>query len=344
MKKVVIIGGGFAGAMIAKKMQENFDVTLIDNKDYFEFTPSVPRTLLVPSKRENIEVMHRNYLKNGKFIQGLVTNIDNKTVYLNNKKKLLYNYLVICSGSRYNQPFKQHNVFLTDRSNDLIKAHKRINNAKKILIVGGGLVGVEIAAEIATFCKNKEITIIQGSDKIIERNNEKSRIYAEKFFKDNGVKIVYNQRVVKYKNNTAITNNKKKFEADMILLCTGIIPNSGFLKKNFSKYLDDKGHIKVDEYLNFDNLNNVFAAGDVNNILEEKTAQAAEKQADIVIKNIISLEKRIPKTKYQPSDKPIVISLGRWDGIFERKNFVFGGIIPALMKWVIEKKTMWKYR
>jgi NADH dehydrogenase FAD-containing subunit len=46
---VVIVGGGFAGAYVAKALEDCFRVTLVDNKDYFEFTPSVLRTIVEPN-------------------------------------------------------------------------------------------------------------------------------------------------------------------------------------------------------------------------------------------------------------------------------------------------------
>ncbi len=345
MKRVVVIGGGFAGAKIAMGLESRFNVTLVDTKNYFEFTPSVPRTLLKPEKKKKIEILHKSYLKKAEIICGCVDNINDKYVYLkNSNKKLSYDYLAICSGSRYNAPFKKQNIFLADRARDLMEAYKKIQKARKILIVGGGVVGVEIAAEIATFCRSREITIVQGADKLMERNSEKSRKYAEKFLKKHGVKIIYNERVVGYKKDMAVTDKKRRLGADMILLCTGITPNSEFVKKSFAEYVDERGHIKVDEHLRFDNLKNVFAAGDINNIKEEKTAQAAEKQAEVVIKNILRTEKNLPLLKYKPSRKVMVISLGKWDGIFEWKNFVITGLIPAFMKWAIQVKTMMKYK
>lgn len=46
---MVIVGGGFAGACVAQALEPDFRVTLIDNKDYFEFTPSVLRTIVEPN-------------------------------------------------------------------------------------------------------------------------------------------------------------------------------------------------------------------------------------------------------------------------------------------------------
>ena len=112
----------------------------------------------------------------------------------------------------------------------------------------------------------------------------------------------------------------------------------------FNKNLDDKKYIKVNSNLQLEKYSNIFSAGDVNNIIEEKTAQSAEKQAEIVIKNIKNLELKKGLINYVPKEKPMVISLGRYNGIFEYKGIVLFGIIPAFLKWFIEKKTMIKYK
>ncbi len=344
MKKVVIIGGGFAGAMIAKKMQSSFDVTLIDNKDYFEFTPSVPRAIIEPEKIKNIQIQHKDYLTKARFFHDNVISIDKKNVNTYKNNKFYYDYLIICSGSRYNKPFKQENAFLADRGTHITESNKKLINSKKVLIIGGGLVGVEIATEIVDKYKNKKIIIAQLDDKLIPRNNKKSSDYCYKFLKSRGVEVILGQKVVSYNKTLAVTNKKKRIRADMILLCTGIIPNSEFMKENFSKSIDEKGRIKVNNHLQVEGHKNVFSAGDVNNIMEEKTAQSAEDQAGIIISNIIRMEKNEELNSYQTKSKPMVISLGKKDGVFEWGDFVMTGRIPALLKKFIEIKTMWNYK
>jgi NADH dehydrogenase FAD-containing subunit len=109
----------------------------------------------------------------------------------------------------------------------------------------------------------------------------------------------------------------------------------------FSSFVS-KG-IEVNEYLQLNNHENIFVAGDVSNIVEEKTAQNAENHAKIVSNNIIAKINHKNMKKYKIKKRLMVISLGKSDGVVEYKNFVFTGILAPLVKKVIEKWTMFKF-
>lgn len=344
MKKVIIIGGGFSGAHIARELEKDFDVILIDSKDYFEFTPGILRTIVEPEHIKKIQILHTHYLKRAKVIVGCVKTISESYVVLDNNKRIRFDYLAICSGSSYNVPFKEENIIKVTRAKNLRECYDKLCKSKRILIIGGGLVGVELAAEICTHYKGKEIIIIHAKDRLMERTHENAIKYAENFLKRKGIKIIYGERAEKKHGNIYITNKKREIETDMAFLCTGITPNYDFMEKNFKAKLNQNGFIKVNEHLQLEGYTNIFAIGDVNDRAEEKTAQNAERQARIAVKNIIALEKNASLTQYHSKRTPLVISLGKYNGIFDTGKFVLTGPIPGLLKSLIEKREMWKLR
>ena len=234
-------------------------------------------------------------------------------------------------------------MIIAARALELRDYHSKLEEAKKILIIGGGLVGIELAGEICTYYKNKDITIIHSNNKLIERNPEKASNYTERFLKKKGVKIIFNEKIIKT-NKKYITDKGNSYSADLAFLCTGIIPNFEFLTKNFSKYLNEKNQIIVNENLQITDNLNIFAAGDITNINIEKTAQNAKRQAEIVVKNITALENNKILSTYGSKQTPLVISLGKYNGIFCWGKLVLTGIIPGILKTLIEKREMWKYR
>ena len=86
MKKLVIIGGGFAGAYCAQQLESHFNLTLIDTKDYYEFTPSVLRTLVEPNHISKIQVNHTQYLHHTTIIQAEVQDISSTEVIVKKEK------------------------------------------------------------------------------------------------------------------------------------------------------------------------------------------------------------------------------------------------------------------
>ena len=76
----MVVGGGFCGALSAHLLQYNFNVTLIDQKNFFEFTPSLYRAFVDPSHFSSIHVLHEHYLSRASFLQEEVVEIGTNVV------------------------------------------------------------------------------------------------------------------------------------------------------------------------------------------------------------------------------------------------------------------------
>jgi apoptosis-inducing factor 2 len=339
MKKVVIIGGGFAGMSIAKKLDEKFEVVLIDDKEYFEFTPSILRGIIEPKIYDKIRIYHKDYLKKGMLIVGRVKKLDKKEAVLESGGKEKFDYCIICSGSVYGGDMKGKGVFRTGSGKDILDSKDEFEKAKSVAIVGGGIVGVELAAEICNF--GKEILIIQSRKKLIVRNKEKAVKYVENYLRKKGVDFIFGERIVERKGKYCITNKGNRLKIDLVYLCVGGKPSSGFVDK---KFLDERGFVKVDGCLRVIGEKNVFAAGDVTDIMEEKMAYNSEEHAVVIVDNIIALENGRKLQNYMVGKKMMIISLGKYDGVFELGDKVLTGFIPGLLKKIVELKSMISYR
>jgi len=318
-------------------------VTLIDMENFFEFTPGVLRTIVEPEHIKKIQVLHNHYLKRAKILVGGAKEITDGAVHFDHKE-IKYDYLIIAAGSSYDAPFKEQRVVVATRAGHLKSYYNALRKARKILIVGGGLVGVEMAGEICDHYKDKEITIVHSGERLISRNSKKAIDYAENFMKKSGVKILFGKRMVGKKGRYCILSGGERVKADLVFLCTGITPNFSFMKGSFRECLSERNQIKVDKYFRLIGKKNVFAAGDLTDVKEEKTAQNAERHAEVIVHNICSLEFGGELSEYEHKSTPMLISLGKYNGIFNGKKIVFGGLFPAMMKWGIERWEMMKKR
>lgn len=345
-KRVVIVGGGFSGTYCAQYLEDHFHVTIIDNKDYFEFTPSVLRTLVEPQHLRKLQVLHTHYLRTSTVIQKEVLRVESDHVVVDDRE-IHFDYLIVNTGSTYQPPFKESRLIGSARGNTLRESYTSIRKAKKILVIGGGLVGVEMAAEIVSHFPGKEVTIVHSQSTLVNRFPKKAVRYVESFLKSRGVTILCGERVTGHKNQVFTTDQGKDIAADLAFLCTGIQPNSGFLKDNYSDCITPLGYVRTSEYLQMqgDIIHpNIFVAGDVADVREEKLAQTAEKMAGVVVNNIFAMERGHKPEKYSsPLHRPVLISMGKLHGVFVFGNFSLTGPLPALLKEAVEWKTLMRY-
>ena len=341
MQRVAIIGGGFAGAFLARTLERDFFVTLLDTKDYFEFTPSILRTLVAPAHMKSVQVLHTHYLLRAQVIRGSVRKITTTQVFLQGKKvPLLFDYLVLASGSTYQLPIKESDVLLATRAHELREYAHRVSDARTILIVGGGIVGVELACEIICAYPHKKVILVHAKDRLMERLPLRASRYALQFLMRRGVQVLFGERVQKKSGKHYTTDKGTVLVADLAFMCTGISPIFSFVPHNMR---DSSGFVRVNSFLQTD-IPSIFAAGDVTGVREEKLAQHAELQASIVAHNIRALAQGIPLRPYISQPHIMIVSLGRWHGLFIYKQFVMDGLLPGLLKSVIEFKTMLRYR
>lgn len=107
-KVVVILGGGFAGATLAKKLDADrrLSVVLVDLKPFFESTPEVLRTFVETTIANslklvnNITVQHQEYLQRGRFLEASVIEITPEKV-ITDVETIFFDYLIIATGSSY---------------------------------------------------------------------------------------------------------------------------------------------------------------------------------------------------------------------------------------------------
>jgi len=308
---ILVIGGGFSGVYLAKRL----DATLISSRDHFEYTPGILR--LFGPKKSNLLTIP--FSKMGiKHVCATVTKVDDTHVYFG-KKKMEYDTLIICTGAKFREPVSGSKVFSLYNVKDVFNAKKGLNKLRSVGIVGGGLVGVETAAELAHYHPHLDITVYDKN--MCKQLCKGSRSYIKSWLKKHGIK---NKR--EYVVSTELH--------DRYFVCAGMVPNTSFLP---SAWLDNNGYVKVNDYLQVSN--NVYAAGDIISSNAHKTAQNAELQAKIICSNLLGKNK-----KYKVNNGVILTSLGPYNAVFEYKGFILKGLFPAILKWLIERTVLWRYK
>jgi NADH dehydrogenase FAD-containing subunit len=336
--KVIIVGGGFCGALVAKKLEKfkNISTTLIDKKTYFEYQPSLPKVIYKPSYILKIRKQYSSFLKNTNIIVEQIKKVS-KNYIETTKSKISYDILVVSTGIEYPIFLKnKKNVHILKNGYESLEISKKIKNSSHVLIVGGGVIGTEVAGEIVEKFPNINLTIIHSQNKFLNRLPIDASEYVLSYFIKNGVDIIFEDKVIENKKGVFITKKGREISADLCIWCAGIKYNPYFMK-NFSNVCFSKRNaLNVNDYLQLKGIKNIFIGGDLTSIIEEKTARKSELHAKIIVKNIKNKLHKKPLIAYRTGTSPMVISLGDWRGIIIFK-YVFPGLfIPGILKWLIQ--------
>ncbi|MBI5066518.1 FAD-dependent oxidoreductase [Candidatus Woesearchaeota archaeon] len=344
-KNIIIIGGGFCGAQCAKildgKLPDNHNLLLFDNKDYFQFTPSIHKLLTKLSYERKIKVPYTDFLKRTRVITEPVSSVTKNSVKAGSKN-YPFDYLVICSGAHVKDLHKSKNVFLLKTVNDAKEIHEELKKANHVTIVGGGLTGTEVAGELINKTK-KRINLIEKHDRLLSRQNIEASSVAFNYLQKKCVDIFLGQEIIKYAYNYVLTSGREKIPTDLIIWCTGIEPNLSFLGPGLKNKKDSKGLLTTLN-LNLQGFKNIFVGGDITNLPEEKCAQNAEYHGQTIAENILRSIKKDKLVAYIPRPRIMVISLGDYHAMLTTPENAWDGVIPAILKKVIEVVTVGKYK
>ncbi len=272
---ILIIGGGPAGVTCALTARKNYpekEIILVRDREKSVIPCGIPYIFYrLKSAEEDIlpdKILEDNDIK--LLIQKAVEIlIDNKKVRFENGKEIEYEKLVLATGSEpVFIPIKgidKKGVFVIKKDlNYLKELREAVLEAKNIVIIGGGFIGVEVAEEISRI-KGKNISIVERGSYCLETNfdEEFTKVVEEKL-KEKGVKL-YTGKVVeeiggREKVEYVRLNSKEKLPCDLVLLSVGARPNIQLAKTAGIKVME-KGGIWVDEYLRT-NIADIFAVGD----------------------------------------------------------------------------------
>ena len=307
--RIVIIGGGFAGIALSKKLRnKNVQVVLIDKHNYHTFQPLLYQVATGGLEAGSIAYPIRKVIQEYKdfyFRLTSVKEIDTKRQKIITEiGDLHYDYLVIASGSKTNyfgnkeiernsmsmktipQSLNIRSLILENFEQAVLTKNQADRNTLiNFVLVGAGPTGVELAGALAEMKKailqkdypdldidKMQINLIQSGDRILNTMSEKSSAAAEKFLLDLGVKIWKNVRVTNYDGRTITTNTDLTFDSATVIWTAGVqgVKIIGLDSKSLVEKVD---RVRVNQYNQVVGYDNIFAIGDICSMETEKYPQ-----------------------------------------------------------------------
>ena len=296
-KKILVIGGVAAGtsaASKAKRIDPDADVKIIQDERVVSYGAcGIPYVIegIVSDFQELIERSADIFKK--EYQIDVITNTraqridrDKKEVYtidLQNRVETIYEYdsLVIATGARAVVPNikgvdqrDRDDIFLIRNYEDGLKIYdsKKAKNASTCVVVGAGLIGLEMveAFKKRSARRKMDITVVEMSDHVLPTMLDKNMAkIVQRELESNGVKVITGEQVEEIVGNsisrdnnvkTLKTNTNRQIDTDFILLGTGVRPNSE-IAKDTGIELGYANAIKVNDNMRT-NVPDIFSAGD----------------------------------------------------------------------------------
>src|ERR1700685_1720689 len=157
---VVVIGGGYAGINAAKSLDDVADVVLVEPKDAFVHNVASLRALADPSWLPRIYLSYDGLLANGRVIRERAAKVEGVLVTLASGEEIAADYIVLATGSAYPFPAKSDLDSAAAAHAKVRAAHVALSAAQRVLLVGAGPVGIELAGEIKAAWPGKHVTLL----------------------------------------------------------------------------------------------------------------------------------------------------------------------------------------
>ncbi len=371
--RIVIVGGGFAGlALVEGLKKQDVQVVLIDRNNFHQFQPLLYQVATSGLEPDSIVFPFRKQIsgyKNVIFRLAEVEEIQTATnTIITNKGTLSYDFLVLATGTATNffgmKRVEENSLGLKDIRDSLNIRHKMLQNLEQaaitcdekeqdaltnFVIVGGGPAGVEMAGALAEFCRYilpkdypeypssiMKIYLVEASNQILSTMSVKASSKSLKYLKHLNVEVLLNEVVVDYDGTIVTTKSDKEILAKNLIWTAGV-------KGQFPKGVDKQNivngnRLKVNEYLQIEGYDNVYALGDIAAVITNEApkghpqvAQPAIQQGKYLSKLLLNTIHKNPLKPFKYKDKGSLATVGKRKAVADLDKFSFAGYTAWLL-------------
>lgn len=336
-KRIVVVGGGFAGLNFIKKIDKRkYEVILVDRNNYHSFPPLFyqiassglePDSICFPYRRE----LYKGRAHGASFHLGEVSEINTTLRKVTTQyEEITYDYLVLAAGTTNNffgntqlrdtvysikstaQAMRCRDEILDrlERASICEDAEKR----KKLLsfvVVGGGPAGVEIAGALGEMKRyilsrnyptisldDVSITLIEGSGALLSAMSEKSHVKALQYLEKLMVDVKLGRLMKTYQDNIVTLDNGDTLFAGMVIWAAGVTGVPfSFVESTISP--GRGGRFLVDRFNRVDGDENVFALGDIALMITDEYPNGHPQLAQVAIQQGKNLSKNLNADEFK---------------------------------------------
>ncbi|RDW61402.1 hypothetical protein BP5796_11294 [Coleophoma crateriformis] len=367
--EILILGAHFAGlgtahyllrhtipALEKASPDSKYHVTIVAPHSEFFFGIAAPRFLigkdLVPADKMFIPISQGLQ----EYSADKYSVVPGKAVSMSAEKKVVtvglqdgvsqelsYDTLVIATGTTSNSALWQMNDKEDVTKSQFVAVQASLAKAKRVLVAGGGAVGVETAGEIGTSYPAINLTILSGADRLLPRLSPGNSSKAEGKLVKMGASVVHKLRVTSSKEEangttTVVLSDGTTREVDLYIDATGGKPNSSFIP---AAWLNEKGYVVNDDKTLRTSTPGVYAIGDVASYSSGSFMDVNFSVAPLGTSIGIDLAEKIGKKDlftqkvFKPLKDSQFVPIGPKGGVAQ----VMGWSLPSFFVWLIKART-----
>lgn len=296
-QEVVILGAGFAGLQLARRIsKKHYKVTIVDQYNFHQFQPLFYQVATARLEPSSISFPLRKVFQNKENVHVRISKVeavdDSRQVVHTADGDIRYDYLVIATGCTSNffgnENIEKHafpmkstsesialrNRILLNFEDALTATPEELEAIMNIVIVGGGPTGVELAGSLAEMKKKilpKDypdmdfsklgIYLLEGLDSTLSAMSEVSQQKSQEYLERLGVNVWTGTMVADYDGEVVQTKDGRTIPSHTVIWAAGV---TGNVPEGISKEVRVRGNrIKVDEFNRMEGLQNIFAIGDI---------------------------------------------------------------------------------
>lgn len=360
--RILVVGGGFAGIYTARRLDKLFagrndvEIILLSRDNFLLMTPLLFEFFSGTLEMSACSISIREFLRNVRFVEATVDEIDleHRLVRISsgnaNKGELPYDQLVLTMGSVTNTSripgsefaftfktladavlLRNHVIERMERAEEADSDPKQRRRDLTFVVIGGGLVGVEVFGELTAFmdeilryypCIRRDeirLYLLEANGKIMPEFSERLAGYSSHVLsKRSGVSIRVNTPVERITPGQVHLKDEI-LEASTIVLSAGMAPSPIVARLPVEK--DRHGKIAVEATMRCKQHPEVWAAGDCASIPDPTgkpypdLAQHAMREAKVLADNIYATVNRLPMKPFVYKTKGVMASLGHHRGV-----------------------------
>lgn len=371
MPTALIIGGGFAGSEVARRLGGRFEVTVVADENFHLFTPMLAEVAAGDVEPSHIVSPLRQLCPKAHVVVGSVTSVDatQRSVVVQPQIgetpfTLSADYLVLAAGSvsrDFGIPGVAEHALEFKTISDAISIRRRVVSSleaaaetgdaslTRIAVVGAGYSGAEVAASLADFVRSAveryypeapepSVTIIDAADRLVPTLPPKLSDAAGRQLSERGVDIILEDGVTSVTAEGLTLKSGRKIEAATVIWAAGVEANPLATQSGLQLH---KGRIVVDK--RFQAAPGVFALGDIaavptgNGDHHPPTAQHAMRQGTHLGKILPKIELGLKAKPFSYTTRGQLVSLGHHNAV----GLVFGIPISGIAAWFLWRTYYW---